>query len=264
MAVIEIDGQFYEVGKAVDGVASAVYFADSVMSLGQVNGAPNLKAMSMSTNGKVVIVVEPMSKRPYQPPLPREPENDLRQVKAMLTSVLKSGNNLHWIGGYVYGRTSKDEPFIILYPASPKLEHKAVRVYSHDFRKLPPFIDTTDVSPDTEVNPKKSVAQRQGIYHFCPLFQVTTYDGKETQMGDEKRFGDVLVVTNKMPSDAPSQPAPAPAPQVTNDSQQRMYGDGTACTNENNFRAFDAYVTRHKQAPRDYSMLREWALAQKK
>ena len=64
----------------------------------------------------------------------------LDRIERMLTSVLKSNNHIQWIGGYVYGRTSKDDPFIILYPASDKLERKACRVYGHEFKKLPLFI----------------------------------------------------------------------------------------------------------------------------
>lgn len=134
--------------------------------------------------------------------------NQLQEIHTMLEALLKSGNHIHWIGGYVYGRTSQDDPFVILYPASDMLSEKAVRVYGHDFKKLPDFIDTSDVPADTENNPNKAQAQRKGIYHVCPLFKVCTYDGKETQMGPEKRFGGVLSVTDKMPNGAQPQPTP--------------------------------------------------------
>ena len=65
--------------------------------------------------------------------------SDIVQIKKMLTALLKSAGHLHWIGGFVYGRTSNDDPFIILYPASELLKEKACRVYEHDFKKLPGF-----------------------------------------------------------------------------------------------------------------------------
>lgn len=128
--------------------------------------------------------------------------DQLTRIEKMLTAVLKSGNHIHWIGGYVYGRTSNDDPFILLYPAADNLNEKIVRVYPQDFKKLPAFIDTGDVPADTENNPNKGQAQKKGIYHTCPLFQIVTYDGKETQMGPEKRFGDVVRV-----KDSPTLPA---------------------------------------------------------
>lgn len=146
--------------------------------------------------------------------------NQLNEIHTMLEALLKSSNHIHWIGGYVYGRTSQDDPFVILYPASDMLKEKAVRVYEHDFRKLPPFIATDNVPADTENNPNKTQAQKSRIYHTCPLFKICTYDGKDTQMGKEKRFGGVLRVTDRMPNapsvseaspTAVSQPAAKPA-----------------------------------------------------
>jgi len=136
--------------------------------------------------------------------------NELKAIHTMLEALLRSGNHIHWIGGYVYGRTSQDDPFVILYPASEHLNEKAVRVYEHDFGKLPPFIDTCNVPADTDNNPNKTQAQRKGIYHTCPLFKVCTYDGKDTQMGPEKRFGGVLYVTDKLPSGATAVSTPPP------------------------------------------------------
>lgn len=137
--------------------------------------------------------------------------NDLIKIEKMLTAVLKSAGHIHWIGGYVCGRTSNDDPFIILYPAADYLQEKAVRVYEHDFKKLPAFISTNDVPGDTDNNPSKDKAQRRGIYHECPVFQIVTYDGRETQMGREKRFGDVLYAPNA--PQAQERPSTPPQPQ---------------------------------------------------
>lgn len=145
---------------------------------------------------------------------------EITQVRRMLEALLKSDNHIHWIGGYVYGRTSNDEPFVILYPAAPYLNEKAVRVYPHDFGKLPTFIPTDEIEGDTDANPSKDKAKKRGIYHVCPMFKIVTYNGKDTQMGPEKRFGDVLLITDKMPQDAdetavPSTNGTRPAPAQT-------------------------------------------------
>ena len=149
----------------------------------------------------------------------------LSAVEKMLTALLKSNDIIHWVGGYVQGRTTpKDDqrigdPFIILYPASERLNHKICRVYEHDFAKLPDFVDT-DVPEDARVddNPDRDKAIKKRVYRPCPPFLITIYEGKETQMGPEKRFLDVVRVsrpkdeTPQPTSPAPQPPAPAPAP----------------------------------------------------
>ncbi len=124
----------------------------------------------------------------------------LRIIEDMLTAVLKSQNHIHWIGGYVYGKTKNGDPFIILYPAAEYLREKACRVYPREFPKLPPFIPTANVMGKTKGNPSKDEAIDLGIYNTCPMFQVITYDGKETPLGKEKRFGKVLRVTDRIPT----------------------------------------------------------------
>ncbi len=120
----------------------------------------------------------------------------LEIIEKMLRAQLRSAGHVWWIGGFVYGVTSTADPFIILYPATDKLNEKVVRVYSQDFKKLPPFIQPMD-GVDTEANPNKEQARRKGIYHECPPFEIVTYDGKDTQMGKERRFGDVLRISRK-------------------------------------------------------------------
>jgi len=117
----------------------------------------------------------------------------LDRIEKMLRSQMKGAGHLWWIGGYVYGQTSNGDVFVILYPAAENLKEKVVRVYDFDLKKLPAFIPVDGVDAgDTEANPSKEVAKRKGIYHECPSFEICTLDGKETQMGRERRFGDVL------------------------------------------------------------------------
>ena len=118
------------------------------------------------------------------------------RIEKMLRAQLKSAGHVWWIGGFVYGQTSRDDLFIILYPADEKLNEKVVRVYPHDFKKLPRYIPTEGIDGgDTEANPNKEQARKKGIYHECPAFEIVTFDGKDTQMGKERRFGDVLRVS---------------------------------------------------------------------
>lgn len=140
--------------------------------------------------------------------------DQLRQIEKMLTAILKSNNQLHWIGGYVHGRTANDDPFLILYPASEKLNHKICRVYPHDFPKLPSFVDT-DVLPGLtqDGNPDKDKAQKKGIYRECPHFLITTYEGKDTQMGPEVRFMDVIRTAKPEPAPKPASSLP-PSPAL--------------------------------------------------
>ncbi len=138
------------------------------------------------------------------------------RIMKMLGALLRSQNGLHWIGGHVYGATEGGDPFVILYPASQYMKHKVVRVYSHDFKKLPSFIQTENVPADTGANPTKGQAQKAGIYHDTALYQVLTYLGKETQTGREVRFADVLVYPKLEGGQGPSRTEPvagAPPPE---------------------------------------------------
>lgn len=138
----------------------------------------------------------------------------IEQVAKMLRAQLKGAGHLWWVGGFVYGQTSNDDLFIILYPAAENLKEKVVRVYPHDFKALPAFIPTDVDGGDTDRNPSKDQAQKKGIYHACPAFEIVTYDGKDTQMGKERRFGDVLRLS-KAAREALGQVArPAPAANV--------------------------------------------------
>lgn len=145
----------------------------------------------------------------------------LSAVEKMLTALLKSNDLIHWVGGYVQGRTTpKDDqrigdPFIILYPASERLNHKICRVYEHDFAKLPDFVDT-DVPEDARVddNPDRDKALKKRVYRPCAPFLITIYEGKETQMGPEKRFLDVVRVSRPKDDNAQTSTPPAPQPST--------------------------------------------------
>jgi hypothetical protein len=136
--------------------------------------------------------------------------NDLIQIKKMLTALLKNQNHIWTIGAWSWGRTEAGDPFILLYDARDSFVEKVCRVYGGSFKKLPAFINTTNIPqhlPTT--NPNKDKAQKGGRYFPCPIFQIVTHDGRDTNMGRERRFGDVLWASNQLPSQ------PAPAPQTT-------------------------------------------------
>ena len=143
-----------------------------------------------------------------------------------LLTVLISKGSLHDIGGYVYGETSNEDPFIILYPYPQKMVEKVTRVYEHDFGKLPHFIPTKQFPPKSKLvsdNPKKSVARKQGIYHNCKPFTIATYPGKQTNMGPEVRFHSVVRIWGediapvkdpfKVPHKPVEQPSQEPEPE---------------------------------------------------
>lgn len=132
--------------------------------------------------------------------------NQLTRVEKMLEALLKSEGLIEWVGGWVGGQTSQGDSFIILYPASEHLKEKVCRVYPHQFKKLPAFINTDGIVGDTDNNPSKDKAQRAGIYHECPPFKIVMHLGKDTQMGREKRFGDVLYVPQRQSAPAGTEP----------------------------------------------------------
>jgi len=126
------------------------------------------------------------------------------KVQRMLESLLMSRKKLFWIGGYIYGRTGNDDPFVVLYGAAKWHKEKICKVYSQDFRKLPDFI-VTDPFPETNffqsdsrtAVPDREGAIKKGIYFYCPMFQIVRYAGEETQFGREQRFYHVLAITSK-------------------------------------------------------------------
>ena len=163
-------------------------------------------------------------------------DQTIEQVAKMLRAQLRGAGHLWWIGGYVYGVTGNGDPFVILYPADEKLQEKVVRVYPHDFKKLPAFVPTDVDGGDTEANPNKEQARKKGIYHECPFFEVVTFDGKETQMGRERRFGDVLRLSRKAAEavaegqrqERPAQPQPRPEPRPAAPSVGAQTAPGAA------------------------------------
>lgn len=121
----------------------------------------------------------------------------LDRIETMLKAILASDNHLHWVGSYAHGRTSTGDPYIVLFPASDKMEHKVCRVYESQFKRLPDFVNT---AVPASVRPSKNTpAKNQAI--ACAHFQVVTSDGKDTQMGAEKRFFAVLAISNRAPQE---------------------------------------------------------------
>lgn len=124
-------------------------------------------------------------------------EMKMDQITKMLSAILKSTNNYHVVGAYAWGYTSNDDPFLVLYPQDERLKHKVCRVYPHDFGKLPAEITSNrpDAGPDDPGD--RDRAEKRGILRPCAMMGIVTYDGRETQMGQEKRFSDVIWVSRK-------------------------------------------------------------------
>jgi hypothetical protein len=126
-----------------------------------------------------------------------EVRDDIRSLQKWVQVAVHNGKT-HTIGGYAYGRTTKnDHPFIILYPAAAGLQHKVCRVYTQDFSQLPEEINTLELPSEAQSgNPTKDEAQKKGLYFVCKPFIIATEDGDETQMGPEQRF---LLVLDELP-----------------------------------------------------------------
>lgn len=118
------------------------------------------------------------------------------QLRKLLTALCKSQNLIHWISAYAHGRTSTGDPFLFLFSSNPKLEKKICRVYEGDFKKLPDFINTNvpASTPKSKNTPDRAEFVANGKLLDCPAFQIICYMGEETQMGQERRFSDVLYI----------------------------------------------------------------------
>ena len=171
----------------------------------------------------------------------------LDRIETMLQAILKSQKLLHWISGYVHGRTKGGDPFIVLYPASPKLDEKVCRVYKQGFSKLPDYIDTNIPPTAQRANPSRSEAVQLGIYHECALFQIAIYNGRETQMGPEKRFCGTVRISERH------------GDQLADELFNYRYGDGTEAVKAAEREAFADYRQAHGgRVPGDVGVLREW------
>jgi hypothetical protein len=134
--------------------------------------------------------------------------SQLDRIETMLKAILASDNHIHWIGSYAHGRTSTGDPYIVLFPASDKLEHKVCRVYESQFKKLPDFVNT-NVPPSVRASKNTPAKDRATA---CQSFQIVTSDGKDTQMGAEKRFFGVLNISSYTPAPQAETAVPQPAP----------------------------------------------------
>ena len=147
--------------------------------------------------------------------------DQLTRIERKLDALLKSANHLHWVGSYAHGRTSDGDPYIVLFPSSAKMEFQICRVYEPQWGKLPAFVET---AVPMHIKPsKKSPAKNSSIP--CPAFQVVTYDGRDTQMGPEKRFGHVTVINDQTAT------AGQPPPAAKRPSGKDWHAEAAASTN---------------------------------
>lgn len=164
----------------------------------------------------------------------RRLSDDLRQIKQMLYAFHKGTKHLHYVDSYSYGRTeANDDPFIVFYPVGDHLQKKACKVYKEDFAKLPSTINTNVPADAIDYGTKDKAAKRGELYE-CPVMCILTVNGKDTQMGPEKRFYTVLWakgvnVTDdadpRIDQDEDEQEAPATKPQNGQQRQQQRQPD---------------------------------------
>lgn len=135
---------------------------------------------------------------------------DNSELSLKYNMVTANNGHPHMIGGYVHGRTSNGDPFVLLYPAKKTLKHKITRVYEQSFGDMPWFVETNNISNDAQDgNPDKEEAQKKGIYHECDWFEIATIDGKDTQMGPEQRFYMTIRILNQKSQQPPPSNEPA-------------------------------------------------------
>lgn len=196
--------------------------------------------------------------------------------------LMARSGKVHRIGGYVWGKTSKDDLFILLYDKRKGMNFKVCRVYPHQFKDLPPFINT-DAAPQVSQNDNlpgdninKDAAIDQRIYHACPTFVVGTIDGTDSgTMGPEQRFYDTIEVESSRdelndelyamlgrntPQQAPPESAYTHNPVVpTVPEKPYRYNDATIIGDDAPFlsRVYELYYKDHG-TPDDYAELRTY------
>ena len=137
-----------------------------------------------------------------------------KMILKMQKSILQSQKHYHVAGGFCWGNTADGAPFLVLYPKSDKLKEKICRVYADDYQfgDIPEWIRATQEDTGLDQTKDKEWAQKRGVYRQCPAMGVITMDGRDTQMGKEKRFAGVLWVSGQ-PQQA--QPTPRSTPPAT-------------------------------------------------
>ncbi len=109
----------------------------------------------------------------------------------------------------------------------------------YQFTDIPESIRATKEDTGIDTPKDKEWAEKKGVYRVCPAMGVITMDGKETQMGHEKRFAGVLWVA-KTRQDRPAPVPPPAAPPVENiastqpPTSQNGNGNGSKSQNGNN------------------------------
>ena len=137
-----------------------------------------------------------------------------KMLLKMMTVLMKSqklwghSGHYHIAGGYCWGNTPDGASFLVLYPKADYLKEKICRVYADDyqFAEIPEAIRATQENTGLDTTKDKEWAQKKGVYHLCPTMGVLTSDGKETQMGHEKRFAGVLWVAKPKREQPPTAP----------------------------------------------------------
>lgn len=126
---------------------------------------------------------------------------ELRAIRVMMESVLKSSNDLQWIEGYAIGATETDTAegkpgvYVLLYAKGEYMSTPTVKVYKSQSYPLPVFIKDAVEWDNSERYrtitgkgaDKKSV-KKKGYFVEVPGFQIARSSGKETDIGNREKF----------------------------------------------------------------------------
>lgn len=128
---------------------------------------------------------------------------EVQIVQKMLSALLKHQGLSQWCDCYAVGQ-NEGGVYVSLF--NSKAAFRIGIVYSEQFKKLPAYIDTTDVGG--EISTERARVEKSGQLRSCPGFLFTRYKLNPEDPQDRWRFGDVLFA-----SSTPAQPQPQPQAQ---------------------------------------------------
>lgn len=161
-----------------------------------------------------------------------ELRKDNLMMQKMLKSILQTNKSYHVVGGFCWGNTPEGASFLVLYPKFDGLKFQVCRVYADDynFKDIPQWIRDTQETTGYDSPKDKDWAKSKKIYHDGFTMAIVTYDGKDTQMGPEKRYAGVLWASGgKQAQFAPLSVPPPTQPQAQALSQPPPAGACPEC-----------------------------------
>ncbi len=115
------------------------------------------------------------------------------RTNIMLEALCKSFGLLHWINSFVRAEKDNGEQYYILY--SGPWNEKVCKVWKQDIAKLPSYVRDNPNQSKTHIGkaaPNKAQAAADEKLVEVPAFYIACHLGKETNLGRERRFSDLV------------------------------------------------------------------------